>query len=182
MGTDRISESSETALAILVPDADPFVQSLRKKYNPEAAGSIPAHITINYPFLPQAKFDSSLFKRLDEIFSSIQSFNFTLNEIGNFPGVLYLKPSPEEPFHHLVNTVAQEFPDSPPYGGMHKDLIPHLTVAHSQFIDEYSMVENEIERNLRELLPIHSIATQVSYLEYQDNAWEERKTFPFISP
>jgi hypothetical protein len=172
----------ETALVIVVPEVDPFVKSLRAKYDPDAAGSIPAHITINYPFLPDVKIDNSLFQRLSLIFSAFQSFDFSLNEIGKFPGVIYLKPFPEDPFHHLVNTVVQEFPESPPYGGLHKDLIPHLTIAHSEFIAEYSRVENEIERKLKELLPIHSIASRVSYLEYQDNAWVERKTFPFYSP
>ena len=167
----------ESALAILVPEADLFVHSLRTKYDPAAAGSIPAHITINYPFIPGVNLDNPLLERLTAIFSSIQAFDFKLNEIGNFPGVLYIKPVPEDPFRHLVNTVAEEFPESPPYGGMYKELIPHLTIAHSGFIEDYSKVENDIEKKLKELLPIYSLASQVSLLEYQNNSWEKRTSF-----
>jgi len=167
----------ETALVIRVPEADPFVHSVRSKYDPAAAGSIPAHITINYPFLPEAKVDTALFHRLSGIFSSIEPFDFTLIEIGKFPGALYLKPALDDPFLLLINTVAAEFPESPPYGGVHKDLIPHLTIAHSGFIEDYSKVENDIEKELKELIPISSIASQVSYLEYQNGFWEERISF-----
>jgi len=167
----------ETALVILVPEVDSFVQSLRRKYDPAAAGSIPAHITINYPFLPYGYLDTPLLHRLSTIFASFQTFDFTLNEIGNFPGVIYIKPDPEDPFHLLVNTIAEEFPESPPYGGMYKELIPHVTIAHSGFIENYSIVEKGIDKKLKELLPISSFASQVSLLEYQNSSWQQRKSF-----
>lgn len=167
----------ETALVILVPEVNPFVYSLRAKYDPASSGSIPAHITINYPFLPNTHEDEDLFQRLTNLFSSYQAFDFTLNEIGKFPGLIYLKPTPDDPFRLLVSAVAKEFPESPPYGGKHKDLIPHLTVAHSEFIDNYPAVENDIEKKLDVLLPISSTASEVSYLVYLNDAWEEKASF-----
>jgi len=167
----------ESALVILVPEADPFVHSLRTKYDPAAAGSIPAHITINYPFIPGVNLDNPLLERLSAIFTSIQSFDFELNEIGKFPGVIYLKPAPEDPFRNLIQLVADEFPESPPYGDEYKDLVPHLTIAHSGFIEDYSKVENDIEKKLKELLPISSFASEVSLLEYQNSSWEKRTSF-----
>jgi 2'-5' RNA ligase len=169
--------SPESALVIRVPEADPFVRSLRTRYDPAAAGSIPAHITVNYPFCPENKSDLPLEQRLSALFSLLQPFEFTLKEIGKFPGILYLKPDPEAPFRQLASTIAKEFPESPPYGGIHKDLIPHLTIAHSEFIEDYSIVEYEIEKELEKLLPLSSSARKVSLLEYQNNAWQERISF-----
>ena len=172
-----MEQFQEAALVILVPEAFPFVHSLRKEYDPAAEGSIPAHITINYPFLPNTQGDEALFQRLTKLFSSLETFDFELNEIGKFPGVLYIKPTPEDPFRFLVNAVANEFPESPPYGGKHKELIPHLTVAHSEFIDNYPQVENDIEMKLENILPISSTATEVSHLVYQNSAWEEISSY-----
>ena len=44
--------STETALVVLVPEAEAIVGRLRQRYDPSAAVGMPAHITINYPFLP----------------------------------------------------------------------------------------------------------------------------------
>jgi len=44
--------SYESALVILVPEAEAIVGRLRQRYDPSAAVGMLAHITLNYPFLP----------------------------------------------------------------------------------------------------------------------------------
>ena len=52
--------SYESALVILVPEAEPVVGRLRQRYDPSAAVGMPAHITLNYPFLPGEPADTEM--------------------------------------------------------------------------------------------------------------------------
>src|ERR1051325_8060387 len=49
MDTDCMS-SSESALVVLVPEAEVFAKPFRDQYDPSAAAGMPAHITLLYPF------------------------------------------------------------------------------------------------------------------------------------
>jgi hypothetical protein len=48
----RCTTSYESALVILVPEAEAVVGRLRQRYDLSAAVGMPTHITLNYPFLP----------------------------------------------------------------------------------------------------------------------------------
>jgi len=52
--------SYESALVILVPEAEAVVGRLRQRSDPSAAVGMPAHITINYPFLPGVPADTEM--------------------------------------------------------------------------------------------------------------------------
>ena len=52
--------SYESALVVLVPEAEAVVGRLRHRYDPSAAVGIPAHITLNYPFLPGEPADTEM--------------------------------------------------------------------------------------------------------------------------
>ena len=84
----------EAALVILVPEAEDLVRPFREAYDPSAAKGMPAHITINYPFLPGASPSSDLEDRLRALFSRFASFSFRLEGPASFPDVLYLAPHP----------------------------------------------------------------------------------------
>lgn len=40
----------ESALVVLVPEAEALVKSFRDRHDPSAAAGVPAHITLLYPF------------------------------------------------------------------------------------------------------------------------------------
>ena len=40
----------ESALVVLVPEAESLVKPFRDRYDPAAAAGVPAHITLLYPF------------------------------------------------------------------------------------------------------------------------------------
>ena len=42
--------SSESALVVLVPEAEAIAKPFRDQYDPSAAAGVPAHITLLYPF------------------------------------------------------------------------------------------------------------------------------------
>ncbi len=133
----------EAALVVIVPEAEPLVGRFRAKYDPAAGWGMPAHITINYPFIPGVNSSADVMRRLSKLFAKIAPFSFTLDHIARFPRVIYLSPEPVASFVQLIEQTAQEFPDSPPYGGQFDGITPHLTVAYSGSSELLTSVERE---------------------------------------
>jgi hypothetical protein len=68
------------------------------------------------------------------------------------------------------------FPQWPPYGGIHEDVIPHATLGEE--IDA-AAVRDEIERRVGPHLPHPCQARDVSLLEeIAPDRWRERERFP----
>jgi hypothetical protein len=63
--------TSESALVVLVPEAEPLVGPFRERYDPSASAGMPAHITINYPFLPMEPNWYVALERLDEVLGAL---------------------------------------------------------------------------------------------------------------
>jgi hypothetical protein len=80
----------------------------------------------------------------------------TFRRAARFPGVLYLDPDPAGPLRGLTVTVAEEWPQAPPYAGAFASVVPHLTVAQSA--DERAL--DEAERDIRGELPITASLTE----------------------
>ena len=76
----------ESALAVLVPEAEPLVYSFRDKYDPSAAAGMPAHITLLYPFKPPDEIGDPVIEKLNQCFASFSAFEFSLVRVRRFPG------------------------------------------------------------------------------------------------
>ena len=119
---------TETALVILVPDAEAVVAEHRLRHDPAAADGVPAHVTVLYPFRTEVDDDTAA--AVAAIAAAVPAFDATFRTTARFPGVvLYLDPEPAAPFHDLIARCIAAFPDCPPYGGTIPDPLPHLTVA-----------------------------------------------------
>src|SRR5687768_15961678 len=119
---------NETALVVLVPEAEALVADHRLRHDPSAAAGVPDHVTVLYPF--RSVIDDIAADAIAEIAASVPAFDVVFTTLGRFPGeVVYLVPEPAEPFLRLTAAAAASFPDRPPYGGAILDPIPHLTVA-----------------------------------------------------
>lgn len=171
----------EAALVVTVPEAEPLVGSFRLEHDPVAARGMPAHITINYPFVPGIKANADTLTRLSRMFAAMQPFSFTLDHIGRFPNVLYLAPVPSAPFVQMVERTAQEFPESPPYGGRHKGSTPHLTVAQSKSGDLLPSIETELTIATVDHLPLKAFADRVWLMDNSAGRWEKRLSFTLDS-
>src|SRR3972149_1878176 len=97
--------SYESALVVLVPEAEAIVGRLRQRYDPSAAVEIPAHITINYPFLPGEPVKAATIDQLRILFSRFSPFRYSLIEAHEFFGTVYLAPHPDGPFLELIQAV-----------------------------------------------------------------------------
>jgi hypothetical protein len=141
----------ETALVVLVPEADALVAAHRLRYDPAASAGVPAHVTVLYPF--RSYVDDVAIGVVAEIAAGISAFDVNFATFGRFPGeVVHLAPDPAEPFRRLTIEAMAAFPDCPPYGGTIADPIPHLTVADG--VD--TATASDLERLIEPGLPIRS--------------------------
>lgn len=166
----------ESALVVLVPEAEAAVGPFRIAYDPSAAAGCPAHITLLYPFRPPDEIGPAVLDGLRRCLGPFGSFPYTLNAPSRFPGVLYLAPDPAEPFRQLTLAIWARHPDLPPYGGRHADIVPHLSIA--QLADEAALerVAAAFARAAGPRLPIHARADAVALLALRGGRWRTRAT------
>ena len=167
----------EATLDIHVPEAEPFVAPFRAKYDPSAEMGMPAHITINYPFLPGVEPNEDLSEELADLFSKIDPFKFTFNGFGQFPGVIYLSPQPDAPFKDLIEKVANRFPESQPYGGAFDSVVPHLTIAHAEDEELLASIEDQLAELAPQHLPMTIHVEQVWLMDNRTGKWQVRQIF-----
>jgi 2'-5' RNA ligase len=172
-----MSEQNESAIVILVPQAQDVVQSVRQRYELEPA-QVPAHITVLYPFMPPHDISPPVIADLQRLFARHRPLCFSLAALETFPGVLYLAPTPREPFVELTRAVYECFPDTPPYGGVHDEIVPHLTLAGVPDELAFERVVREVETALRSTLPIRVTATEVELMDNSCGEWCVHSTFP----
>src|SRR6266511_3958127 len=103
-----------TAIVIPVPAAEPAVRHWRDRHDPSARQDMPAHITVLYPFLPDAKITTEVTGRLLRLFAGQSAFDIVLAGCARFPGlVLYLDPQPALPFRALTAAITAAWPETP---------------------------------------------------------------------
>lgn len=123
--TDPISA---VVVSVTLPGA---LERVRRRHDVAAASGAPAHVTLLFPFLPVTRLEPHVRRELAEIARGVTPFEIRFAEVGRFPGVVYLAPEPTAPFVRLTASIVAQFPDYPPYGGTHPEIIPHLTLAQS---------------------------------------------------
>jgi 2'-5' RNA ligase len=164
----------DSALVVVVPEAEPLVSEWRAQHDWSAQRGVPAHITILYPFVPTEKVDDELLGQLRELFRAEAAFAFELARVARFPEVAWLAPEPSEPFKALIELVAARFPDYPPYEGAHDEVIPHLTVAEGGI-----ELQDRVEAAVSGHLPIRAQADHVAFLFEDDQGlWHEAHRLP----
>jgi len=166
--------ADETALVVLVPEAEFLVKPFRDRFDPSAALGVPAHITLLYPFKPPDEIDEVLLAQLRDGFARFAPIAFALQSIQRFPGVLYLAPDPVEPFRALIRAITGWYPVTPPYGGKWPDIIPHLSVASVGDEQALARIADEFTRAGRDALPIKATANEVCLLEKRIGCWKLR--------
>jgi len=171
--------SSESALVVLVPEAEVLVQPFRDKYDPSAAMGMPAHVTLLYPFLAPDEIGSAVLADLRTCFRRFPPFRFTLAETRRFPGVLYLGPEPDEPFRELTVAIWNRYPDYPPYGGRHIEIVPHLSVAFLADEQEVDAIATEFLRASTGQPPIQATTREAALMDNSSGHWQVRSKLHF---
>jgi 2'-5' RNA ligase len=159
----------ETALVIVVEDAEPFDEVRRQLMPATVFGGIPFHVTLLSPF-------GELADEARDFFAAREPFEFELTRVATWPEVIYLVPEPDDKLRSIIGALFERFPDWPPYGGIHDEVVPHATLGED--VDAAS-VAPEVERRLAPHLPHRCHARDVALLEeYAPHCWRERERFP----
>ncbi len=167
----------ESALVVLIPEAEDLVRSFRNQFDPSARAGVPAHVTIVYPFKPSLELTAKMIAALDELFSNTSRFEVSFTGLKRFPGVLYLAPEPDELFRRLTERITEQFPDALPYGGKFAEVVPHLTIAHGGDAQQLDSIAADFERQADGRLPIRSAVKEVTLLDNQSGRWQPRHRF-----
>ncbi len=169
--------TAQSALVILVPEAEALVQPFRDRYDPSAAAGVPAHVTSLYPFLPPDEIGAAVIASIGDCLAAIQPFDFILASTKRFPSVLYLAPEPDEPFRRITQAIWQRYPQTPPYGGRFPDIVPHLSLADGLTDSQLDRVSEEFTEASRGKLPLQARASDVALMDNQSGSWRVRTTF-----
>jgi 2'-5' RNA ligase len=174
--TDQGTGLMESALIVEVPEVEPVVEQWREFLDPMSLVGIPAHITILYPFVDRVT--SKLLGSIRDFAESVPVFDFTLDTVGVWPHVIYLAPTPATPFLELTRGAMQRWPSARPYKGEFPDIVPHLTVAHTD--DPH--LAGVITEGLRSHLPVMARADTISLWVTDGRSWTAHTTFALGAP
>jgi len=151
----------QSALLVAAPAAEAAVGAHRARLDQSARDGVPAHRTVLYPFLPPDEIGPVVLAELSRLFAATPRFSFTLDRVRWFgQSVVWLGPSDEAPFRNLTGLAAKAYPSCLPYGGVHPDVVPHLTVGHDGEPAELAAAAAAVGP----LLPIAAEATEVTLM------------------
>ncbi|HMI29947.1 MAG TPA: 2'-5' RNA ligase family protein [Gaiellaceae bacterium] len=174
-----MSRPLETALVLVLDDAGPFDAVRRKFAAWSVARGIPFHITLLWPFAPADELTEELFGDVRSLFAAQAAFGFALTRVAMWPRDVYAVPEPEGALRACMGALHARFPQWPPYGGIHADVVPHATLGED--INAES-VYSEIERRVAPHLPARYKAERATLLEeFERDCWRERESFPLGS-
>jgi 2'-5' RNA ligase superfamily protein len=166
----------QTALVVLVPEADPALALVAAQYPHLVRPGLPAHVTVLYPWIPASEIDSAALNRCASLAASVDPTKVSFSAVQVHPGILFLEPDQR----HIVNRLSQRaqscWPSLRPYGGKYPDSPPHVTLALG------AMRNDEIEaiRTLvTSLLPMQSRFDALHVVAFDESGWNGRHRFPF---
>jgi 2'-5' RNA ligase len=165
----------ETALVLLVPQAEPLVLDWRQLYDPAAAEGVPAHVTVLVPFMDYERIDDACSRTLRDAVAGTAALDLVFSEIRRFPGTLWLAPEPAKPIAALTERLTARFPDYPIYGGAFAEIVPHLTIAQGD-----DGVLDKVEAAVRPRLqsPIRARVESCALFAHKPGQWQQMRNFP----
>ena len=138
---DKIIRS---ALGLLPSNEISGLEEFRLKHIHHPGKDIPFHVTLMYQFYLPYEIDGEVEKKLSDIASTIQRFEFVAHPLSTFPTtcVLYMTPSPSGPFERINDILNKVFPEFD--NGKCGYPLYHMTIA-SDYDDEKIVVAEFIE-------------------------------------
>jgi 2'-5' RNA ligase len=150
-----LSGATETAVLVLVPEAEAAVEQHRRHLDVAASWGVPAHLSVVYPFVAPADVDDRVLAELAAAVATVPAFDCVFERTAWFDAdVVWLAPEPDGPFKQLTRAVVAAFPAHQPYGGVHGEPVPHLTIGERRLGSGAQLAD--AERGVREHLPIRA--------------------------
>lgn len=167
---------AESAFVVRVPEAEPWVGTLRERFDASVKLAVPAHITVLAPFMSPGRITRAVLRRIHQALSEVPAFTFTLGRVQRFPATAYLAPEPAAPFVALTQSLVRRFPEYPPFRGEHESIVPHLTVAHGS-ASQATLAAAELAAAMQVHGPIACSCASVVLLENSSGVWREMHAF-----
>jgi len=163
-----------TAIAIGLDELAPTVAAARYDLDRYGEDEIELHVTLLYPFVPRKELEPDVVGSLRSFFAERPAPVFALASVEAFDaGVTYAAPRPDEPLIRLVDELAGRYPETPPYGGIHDDVVPHATLAEDD-------PDGAVQERIEPLLPVECRPSRASlYEEFEPRRWRELEPLPF---
>ena len=176
----RAGPERRSALVVDVPEAEPLVSRFRAEHDVDAVlRRIPPHVTVLFPFVPVAELGRAIHSRVAAVAGRVRAFDAQLARAATFEGHVWLAPVPRARFVRLMRRVYAAFPLLPPYGGLHPDPEPHLTVGRAASAPALAAVAAAAERELVPALPLSFRVDALALLaEEVDGTWSSADSFP----
>jgi 2'-5' RNA ligase len=169
----------ESAILVPVPEAEPAVAHLRARLDGAAALGVPAHVTVLYPFVPPEQITAGVLRKAAAAVASVPAFGCRFAGPRWFgDNVVWLAPEPDGSFRALTAAVLAAFPQCPPYGGLHAEVIPHLTVGQRPAGGPGAL--RAAEAQVRPALPIQALVGCAWLMtgSQAPGSWQRRATLP----
>ena len=167
---------AKTALIVPIPEAERVVGNLRRRFDSTALEGVPAHVTVLVPFIDGGDLQPIHLQRLETLFAKVPSFHYVFGSVGRFVEATYLAPSSPSPFIRLTETVTAAFPEYLPYGGVHSDIVPHLTVAHGSGSGP-EVAAAELAAWVGQGHSVRGQCSRVQLIQQNSDGWQLRSTF-----
>lgn len=127
---------TQTAVIVPVAAADRLVDKQRRQLDAASSWGVPAHVTVLFPFVAPDQIDHQVVSALAAAVQTVAAFDCVFARTGWFgEDAMWLNPEPAQPFRDLTAAVHRAFPGHAPYGGVHDEVVPHLTVAERRLAD-----------------------------------------------
>lgn len=163
----------ESAIILVVPEAEPLVGALRAEGDASAALGVPAHVTLLYPFVDDP--DVGIVEELRFFFERIDAFDLDFVAVGEFPEVVWLAPHQTGLVSDLIDALVRRWPTYPPYGGVFETVVPHLTVVDTPDAELRARAATTVLPGL----PLRArVAEAQLWVHGGDDRWTQRAVFP----
>jgi 2'-5' RNA ligase len=173
-------ELGQTAVIVEIPEALPAVGRWRARFDTSAAVGVPPHVTVVFPFLALTAITAADRAELARLVAAEPRFTTTFGSLGEFPGldaappVLYLEPSPADPYRRLTAAMWSSWPECPPYGGVYDEHVPHLTITETAPPEQIAAAR----RALAPALPVRAHIGQATLIDFDGARWRRNAVFP----
>lgn len=176
-----LSRATRSALIVPVPETERLVTTHRQRLRSSAPSTVPAHVTVLYPFVHPARIGSSTLGELAAVLAGIAAFDCAFSQVKWFgEEVVWLEPKPDEHFRALTRAVCARFPAHLPYDGEHPDTVPHLTIVDSRSDDTAG--KQRIATDIAAHLPVHARIDRVRLVAGEDEYGPWRTITEFALP
>lgn len=138
-----------------------MVGGWRAMHDPSSRNGVPAHITLVVPWVPPEQIKQEHLEELEQLLADRHPFDYVLDHVRWFGDrVLWLAPSPAQPFQDMTHLLAEHF-ETPPWGGEFDEVVPHLTVGLADHADQALC---EVAAEVGPRLPVSCRAQEVDVM------------------